>query len=610
MAGKSVAEPPWLVTRGYFLIPVNCISLLFILFLVLPIVTVGGGLLYLVKRIQNNPTSWSYLTFHQIRSTTHLLVSSLVFAFFPFQKEPHKIFNRIKPVNMSKISRWKIVVALLWLLAFEITIPLVDIITDFQFAAQLLEVYRDAKVQGRGQLLVWVIMSFVASCIGLLSELVSAGLEISLNRRQLNLPGLKRHAVEMSPFGTPLNKIMIQYGKKVVTLLGEDLLQIIIACNTISYVGHVSPLWGFKLNTSIVSCSIHMAKYATYFVFGRKISKQSRIFLQGVYFLLFTVILTTLAGSTTHDEYCSYTRTIDKPDELVELSYCKQLNASLTVTKFTKETQGVLQVTSLNYLFNVTDNRVPLALEFRNAATLNSTLLVQNNPSNLTIQLTELRSLTKNGKLLIFNNSNLVLFDVSVLFKLKEGSRFQYENNSEQKVRTFYGLTKIAGSMVVKGNHFTTLVLSLFSKVDIEGSLVISENPNMEEIWLKTFSMPFLTCGYLTLNITANPSLRSAHFPNISDLVLHKKPTLLMKKRKEKEKTNPFSPILPSFFFISDLNPPKMATHYAGGLIVFRRVTNATSGKGFFFFFSGFFFVFLWMRWGFLCFSLLSFSGP
>jgi len=478
-------ELSWIEKKGLFLVPLNLVSLVLLMVVILPWISLVGLMLLAYQTIDNLFRPGCTL-FKQYRSSVHALVGSLAFGFLPIADEPPRF--RISSIEFNpNISWWVKIGAIAWFLGLEVGLPIADIVTDVLFSLELLDLSRDPLLGRKDDLVTWMIVSFVATGGGILFEALKLLLEgIYLFERRKEQHSLIKFIFVHSPFGVNASKRNIF--TRLASSLFENVLQILVAVQTVSFVSQVGGLWGFKLAISIIAVSYSLAKAFTIMIFGAKITREGRVGLQGSYFIMFGLAISLLAGLLLQNNYCGLSRTVDTPSKLIQVGRCPQLSEPIVVREMAKEAEGSLQFSQTSN-FSVEANLEALWLEFLELEGLEKELPFLNN-SDLTVSLPRLEEISSSGVLLFEGNEVVREIDLPFLFSI--GSR----DNRESR------------NLILKDNDLIERI-NLESLFQSFGELYF-ENSHFEELYL-----PSLTIAE-TITITKNDFLRSFRSPSLN----------------------------------------------------------------------------------------------
>ena len=508
--GASQREEPasWHVRRGYFLIFLNVVSFIGVMFILLPILSVAGLLLFSVgaiPRLCGRPIS---LGFGVYQATITHLVASLLFCYLPFLDSVPVLVFSVDPVK-NVLRVWHKVAAVFWFLAFEVAMPLIDVITDFQFSFQLLVAYSDPRLENRDQLFKWIILSFIASSEGAVYHIIKWIAEIVAWSRIGGFVGLVDLFVSHSPFSLAQETSVFHSFFALWNAGLGNLLQALVACFTVGFLGQVGTVWAFKLGLSLFSLCFAMSKLFTTIIFGKRVSQQPKVMLQALYFLLFGIAFALAARYSIANDFCDLNRTVNKAATLTELSQCSSISANLVVTQLDQTTDVAMSVTSLTGALNVTGNLVGLTVGFTLFETLSSPLAVISNPSTLNITFDSLKSVTGSTILEVTGNSDLAL-GFSALFLVDMGSGVVITNNTISAGVTFPALVSLLGDLSVESNTLGTLSLPTLLNVPESATVEVTSNS------LRSLQLPSLNSILGNVSITDNTKLTALDFPTLS----------------------------------------------------------------------------------------------
>ena len=470
-------EPSWLDARGYSLLLVNIVSFLFAMIFLLPGITIAGLVLLVGHQLSTLCSRQSdSVWFPQFRHTIQSHMAILLFAYFPslIPKIPEIQLPIIPVVNLSKEKTWKKLVGFSSAFVFVIILPVVDGVTSLVYAFNLLTISLDSFLTNRDILITWMIIGFFSAGFGIFTLLLRLLMEfVSICRSGFTTGKVMELAWSLSLFGHPGKVTMIRNIVALLSVLGRDLLQILVTCNTIGFVGIVDPLWGFKLALSLFSLSYNLGKHATTLVYGKKITAVSRTVLNFAFFFLFGAVFSLLVGFLTTDDYCALNRTIDTQQKLTAIAACTTLSGSVRFTGFQSSVSQEFSMTlTTSPTIEIYDNTAPVNLTFPSLVngTANFTVTDNRAPLQLTFPLLEkMYSFTATGN-----------WDLSLT-----APAFTYTTvdliiaNNIMPALSFPALFAFQ-DMYLENNTFTTLNLP-FLDINV-GEIIIADNPEMDTI--------------------------------------------------------------------------------------------------------------------------------
>jgi hypothetical protein len=235
----------WFEGRGYFLLFVNAFSLTFVLLFLLPWLTLLGFILAPMYSIQKVVLKRESSFKVDYQTSVHTLCCFLVFCYNPLLESLPSI-KTDSTSSKEMLARWKLVIAIFWFLTFEIATLILDIVTDFQFSFELLNLQIDPLLSNKELLIASTINSFISTSIGVFFSLLQIIWIISQFGASKGLISgweiAKKIIIVLSPFGKPRAMSWKLNLVKFIHVVGEDFLQILVACNTIGFFGRISGL--------------------------------------------------------------------------------------------------------------------------------------------------------------------------------------------------------------------------------------------------------------------------------------------------------------------------------------------------------------------------------
>ena len=540
LAGSTDNSLPWHSSRGMFLVPLNILSMGAVLMVVLPVFTVFSPILWCVNMIYQKSRIDDVALFTRLRESIRLLVESLAFAYLPFLLVPpaetgedgpkrEELGAPNDPKEKKGLGPVSWVTAFLWFIAVEIVVPIVDIITDFQFATQLLIIWKDPALEDPSALLVWVLLSFLSSGAGVFLELAkTVGVVFHFRGAGLNRKTVEDYVIANSPFGNPRDVKIYVRVLKLIGVFAEDIAQILITCFTIGYIGRVNPLWATKLFISIASASASLAKLTTHWVFGYTITKLVRFGLQCAYFGCFGLTFALVAFVTIRDTFCSIDRTLLTVGQVEEIAACATITSSFLLQAFPWAVSTSLQATAVDSKFLVIANNThPVTFGVAHALSLNTTVVVSGNTGLTDVVFWSLTTLA--GSNITVDHNSQLLLDFPSCQHVPAGSNLFITDNTYGGAPLTLGeigdiagevfisrnvaplasfhLQSVSGIFSVVGNSFQSpSSLSLTELTTLSGEMTLSGNTGLVAVLFGDPSPPVLT-GNLT--ISGNPDLVS-----------------------------------------------------------------------------------------------------
>jgi len=488
-----------------------------------------------------------------MRSSFSHLIALLLFSYFPFLSQ---IPSVNEPLGENSIPIWKKVGAFFWLLIIHLGISLSDVITDLLFSLELLRLHDDPILDRRDELFIWMIVSFVATCMGALLWLVriSSSTISFLQKGELTSHSLLAWMVERSPFGVLESGIeLILIG---MSIFFEDMIQLVVAANTLRFIGKVDGLWGFKLGISILSSCFSMGGLLSRFLFDSKRSKKLQMVVRVSFFALFAIGISIIVGMTIGRDFCSLSRTVKDGNILEALGGCDSIGNTIVIQNLDRNVDENLNVLEMNGTMTLVDNPLSLSLSFQELKELNGKLLVMGNAGEMSLLFPKLNVLNQGSELRVENNSEFQAVSLGFLLKIESDSSLFFSGNTilngfnleslfsidgevnlvDNEITTieFDSLFNIVGNLTFLGNQIEHLAFQSLNGVDGElkivensllkflafhalesfpGSIFITQNQHLERISFTNL------VGVSSLVLLENQKLHDIHFGNFSGIV-------------------------------------------------------------------------------------------
>ena len=491
--------------RGYFLVPLNLVSLSFVLFLLLPGISAIGLVLVAYNKIQFQFTRRKSGTFRHFRASIQALVASLSFCYFPFLRELPAV--RVETLSSQEdLPWWKTALAVCLFLVAEFLAGL-DIVTDFQFSFQLYALSQDSLLTGKETLTYWTVVSFATSAVGLALDLIKTLLFVVPIARRPSRKALLEGIIAESVFGKPDASSWKGRVLKILHAAAVDLVQLLVVTSTVSFVGLVNPLWSLKLAVSLVSSSFHLSKVVVEFVFGKKVMRGVKLGLQIVYFFLIGSALATAVGLTINNTFCDLNRTVRDADILGQLGLCAEIRGIVNITGNVQPMSQTLQVTSLLTPLTVEGNTGAVNLNFASLEGIPSKITFSENTGSVTLSFSSLNSVNPNGSLAVEDNAGNFWLDLPVLYEIYGGGELRVVNTSDPGTFSLPSLASVDGDLTLESTAFQDIVLSLL--INVKGSLTISRAS------VETLSFPSLSNVFGLVSLLDNSHLVSVTLPSL-----------------------------------------------------------------------------------------------
>ena len=350
--------------------------------------------------------------------------------------------------------------------------------------------------------------------------------------------------VNLSPLGVPSLVPRKQHVLRFLSLLVEDIPQLVVVCGTVSYVGTVSPLWIFKLLLSAASLTGNMSRVSTNFVFGRTITRESRLALLISYVILYGFVFSGIAALLTHDNFCDDNRTVKDLDLLYELSNCSIITGKIVVNRLEEDTTNlsyIFDTSAIMDSFSVTNNDFIIRMDFESMLTLNAPVNISNN-NRIKLKFNRLETILPQGQLFISSNADLLNVSTPNLREIQSGASLIFQDNKKPTnslALDFSGLTNLLGELTVISTEFSvidfsflenigafgklsllandagynrgTQLVSFGSLITSRGPITISNNVNID-----TCTFPLVTQNLMSLEVSRNLNLQTLAFPKIA----------------------------------------------------------------------------------------------
>ena len=370
----------------------------------------------------------------------------------------------------------------------------------------LAELSGDPDLANRGELQISTIVSFASSSIGLISAIAKFVFIVYPFVRTPSLASIRDIAVAHSVFAPPSSsgwKISIL---SLIQLLFDDLVQIIVVCQTVRFTGIQSTL--FILPISILSLSINLGETLAVFVFGKKIQRGAKFGLQFVYTAMIYAWVLVVVVVTLNDTFCDLDRTAASSIIFSQLGECPVLGGNIAINANEVDVRQFFVAGDMAGEWNITDNGGNVDLVFGNIEDLTSEIAIQNNTGNISLGFPLLDTLSKKGSLVFANNENSLGIFLPLLFEIETGGSLIVSGNGDNGNFSLPSLTIVAGTLALQGNSFTSIDLNPVQNVDgmllIEGGGVSSLN----------FNSLYLLTGQMSISRTTQ--LQKIVFPSLS----------------------------------------------------------------------------------------------
>ena len=550
----------WFEFRGFFLISLNLVWFGVIIMVLLPILAVLGITFAIGEKLLRNGQYRDFL------DAVQDLVSLLAFCLIPYLETPPTL--RIeKYLSAENFPRSKAAVALISFFLFDFILPAINAATSLAYFAVLVvtisspdfpvDVYSTLKVLGA--------LSLLSGLVGLLVMTFRLRLILVPFVQSPSFGRLAEVAISCSVFGQPPASALALLILLLVDAIGQDVLQVVVLFVSAPYAGVNLPLWPLKMALAVFSFSFNMSSLVQGIVFGNKTHFMAKSGLRLVTFVLFGACLAIVADLPNNSKFCEETRIVQRDVVLWQLGSCDTLT-SISVEKAASLNE-TLSASQISANFSVTQNDAPVAIVFdklgvlmspftvfaltENTAVvsvtfdsleqLGSTLLVENNSGEISLNLASLFVVDGTGALVIQNNTGLVSASFSALFFVTgnctlslnvmkniyfpflveiDGQFSVLEQTIQNQGDTVFFplLRSVTGALSIWGNK-GLLSLDFQALLEVSGEISVANNPDLTK-----FATSFES-GSLNLVIDSNPALTWVSFVDMTtftgSIVIH-----------------------------------------------------------------------------------------
>ena len=493
---------------GLFLLPLNTLSFLVVLCVLLPGISLVGMLLGTYNRFQFYFTHRKVPLFGDFRRAIQSLLALLAFSFWVFLVKLPVI--RFEKLSKFDFSGWKAAGIVLLFLVLEVGLAVNDVVWDFLFANQLLTLSQDPILTDNDQLLAWSIGSFISSGIGILCSGMKLWWMLGPLFQDPSVRVLREIAISNSIFGTP-SKNSWQVSLVVfVRHVGDDFIQLLAIAYTSRFTGFRDTV-GIKLAVSIFSVSMNLSKGIREFVFGRKIGRLAKVGLQFLYFFIFAISLSIFFGTRLDNSFCMLSRTANDPNVLGFLGVkCPSISGTIVLNRSELSLSQEFWATSIS-TFLVISNSQSIDLSFSALEELSSNVTIEGNSGEVTVSFERLDFINSYASLTVNNNGGMTEISLPVLFGIAGGGSMVIRSNSHKGALSLPGLTNIVGNLEIGGNSFSRLELAILQGVS--GALVISREQ------VPTLDLPSLNLVSGEMTLFQNQNLRTLLLPSLGDVI-------------------------------------------------------------------------------------------
>jgi len=452
---------------GMFLIPLNLLFFLFLMLLILPFGTTVLAGLWVAKKLEQKKEGSA---FDEFRLSCQLLVAYLFLCYFPYFSSIPELRKRHEEAPDPPL--WKAVISFLWLFLLRFGLPLSDVITDLLFSLQLLWIWSDENLGGREELLVWLVISFLATGVGFILSVLHLWLDIAdFFKVGLSMKAGAKKAVHKSPFGTEESRrfLFVKGGNA----LFEDFLQIIVSANTLGFVGQIGGLWGLKLTVSLISSSYTLSKVFVPLWFYQSEEKRLKIWTQLSLFCLFSLSLSGIISATIQNDFCSLSRSVRDASTLQTVAKCDELSETVFLRRFEGKIGTSFSATSVQGFLVVEENEAAMEIAFSELESLGGSLLLSDNRGSVNLTFSKMSTLLPGSSLEIKNNSNMEEASFPFLTESMRGARIEICDAAFQGDLVFPSWYLLEGEALFCRIAVERLVF--FNLVSVEGTLVVEE---------------------------------------------------------------------------------------------------------------------------------------
>jgi len=490
--------------KGMFLIPLNALSFLFLMLVILPPITIISALFWIIspiRKINAKPV------FNQVTSSFNHVVALLLFSYFPF-------LSRVPLVNEAGedkvIRNWKKVAAFFWFLIVRLGLPVSDLVTDLLFSFELLRLFGDPVLDRREDLFRWMVVSFLASGVGASLWITRvAFMSFSLVQgKKLSFNSLAEFVIERSPFG--MKKMRIESQLEGLAVIFEDMIQIVVAANTLRFIGKVDGLWGFKMGISIFSSCFSLGELLARFLFKPKRSKKLQAIVRFSFFAFFVMAISLTVGLTTGRDFCSLSRTVKNHDILRVFGECDLVGDTIVIQDLDHTVNEEFKLSEINGTMTLENVREPISLTSGELEELKGTLSVLGNEGELGLAFSKLNILKPGSSLRVESNSDILQVSMGFLTEIAGGSSLNFSSNTIRSKINLQSIQIINGAVTFSENQIE--VIELDSLLGLDGNLTVLRNQ------VQLLKIPTLTSILGELKIAENPLLRSITFPSLASI--------------------------------------------------------------------------------------------
>jgi len=227
--------------------------------------------------------------FASFRGAATLSLANVHWLFFPFIKRPGNFTARAK----TRPTKARRVLNVFSFVGFAICLPVLDVCTDVIYVLQLLTISfrcyeavdQPAYWAQSSELVVWIAFGGVSCAIGGLVTLFNFAGYLKRFWSQGKLrpfyEALREVSAEVMGDRYDLHQsVVLSTTSKLVATIGEDILQLLVACGTLGFFGGFSTFWVLNVVTSSLSIAFYWGVLVSKFIFGRTFRGRSGWFIQ------------------------------------------------------------------------------------------------------------------------------------------------------------------------------------------------------------------------------------------------------------------------------------------------------------------------------------------
>ena len=215
-----------------------------------------------------------------------------------------------------------------------------------------------------------------------------------LREAHFSLEKIEAHVFMYSPFG---NSMLLRRNhlSKLMTVLGEDLPQFLVACKLMPYIGFPDEAWAIKLGMSMLAASFNLGKVLTHYVFGWKMKKASKFGIHVLETCCVGLLLSLMVTFSIDWNFCFLPKSIDTIHKLGDLCRCLSIlnDTRIELESALDQQDPIFLATSVTAPLSIGNNLVNLNFVFNQLNLLNATIVIANNTGELILSFYPLESL-------------------------------------------------------------------------------------------------------------------------------------------------------------------------------------------------------------------------